>query len=79
MFPFITGFGDPVIRLSSQKVQSVTGMTMDETVTLKAAQTFSLPVGYVELQLVCCGYHRFLGAILGQQHSVVTAMGELVQ
>ena len=64
-----------IAGLYDEKVQSVTGMTMDETVTLKAAQTFSLPVGYVELQLVCCGYHRFLG----QQHSVVTAMGELVQ
>ena len=68
-----------VAGLYDEKVQSVTGLTMDETVTLKAAQTFSLPVGYVELQLVCCGYHRFLGAILGQEHSVVTAMGELVK
>ena len=68
-----------VAGLYDEKVQSVTGMTLDETVTLKAAQTFLLPVGYVELQLVCCGYHRFLGTLLGTEHSVVTAMGALVQ
>ena len=68
-----------VAGLYDEKVQSITGMTLDETVTLKAAQTFLLPVGYVELQLVCCGYHRFLGTLLGTTHSVVAAMGELVQ
>ena len=67
-----------IAGLYDEKVQSVTGMTVDETVSLKAAQTFSLPVGYVELQLVCCGYHRFLGTMLGVEHPVVTAMGELV-
>ena len=68
-----------VAGLYDEKVQSITGMTLDETVTLKAAQTFLLPVGYVELQLVCCGYHRFLGTLFGTVHPVVTAMGELVK
>lgn len=67
-----------VAGLYDEKVQSITGMTMDETVTLKAAQAFSLPVGYVELQLVCSGYHRFLATILGLEHPVVTAMGHFV-
>ena len=68
-----------VAGLYDEKVQSITGLTVEETVALKAAQTFLLPVGLVELQLVCCCYHRFLAVLLGELHPCVTAMGRFIQ
>jgi hypothetical protein len=65
--------------LYDQQIQGVAGITLAESISLKAAQSFLLPTSLIEIKHVCWGYHRLLAVVLGVDHTVTSSFGTFVR
>lgn len=66
-----------IAGIYAEQILGVTGLSVNESIELKKAQSLLLPASLLELKHVLLGYHRFLAVILGPQHPVVQAFGIL--
>ena len=59
-------------------IQGAAGITLTDTITLKAAQKYLLPTDMMQVKRACWAYHRLLAVILGIDHVLTGAFGEFV-
>lgn len=57
------------------QMNGVTGLTLTEQITLKAAQELKLPTKFLQVRLIMAAYHTLLETALGVTHDLVIGYG----